>query len=126
MISFEKKYCLYSIVAFVHSYLAHHVHVGHVCTVVAGAAGTAADALDDVRSLYLAKAFLFIPDSRRPHCTNPLTQQHAIETRPLKYHSSNISRVGLPQKIYQDQCDGSNDSNADLAKSQYDFFRLLH
>ena len=61
-------------------YLAHHVHVGHFGSVVAGAASTAAVALGDVLSSYLAEAFLFIPDSQRPHCTNPLTQQHAIET----------------------------------------------
>ena len=75
-------YTLYSIVTFVHSYLAHHVHVGHFCSVVVGAAGTAAVALGDVLSSYLAGAFLFIPDCQRPHCTNHLTQQHAIETQP--------------------------------------------
>ena len=75
-------YTSYSILTFVHPYLAHHVHVGHFCSVVAGAAGTAAVALGDVLSSYLAEAFLFIPGSLRAHCVNPLTQQHAIETQP--------------------------------------------
>ena len=56
---YKAVFLFFTIVEYFHCYLAHHVHVGHFCSVVA--AGTAAVALGDVLSSYLAEAsFLYL------------------------------------------------------------------
>ena len=68
--NYTYTYCIYSIVTFVHRYLAHHVHVGHFYS-VAGAAGTAAVALGDVLSSYLAEASYLYLTARGPIVQTP-------------------------------------------------------